>query len=67
MEKEKAKKLNVVECLEMWLVSKVTIDFLVRHYSCYAVLFFVDMEDKFPIGTFGEIDRMLIMVYGTVL
>ena len=46
-------------------MSKVTIGFLVRHYSCYVLLFFVDMEDKFLIGTFGGIERMLIMVYGT--
>ena len=49
-------------------MSKITIGFLVRHYSCYVVLFsFVGMEDKFLIDTFGGIEGMLLMVYGTVM
>ena len=44
-------------------MTKVTIGFLLRHYSRYVVLFFVDMEDKFLIGTFGGIQRMLIVVF----
>ena len=48
-------------------MSKVIIGFLFRQYSCYVELFSVDLENKFLIVTFGGIERMLIMVYGTVL
>ena len=53
-------------------MSKVTIDFLVRHYSCYDGVFFVDIWktmniDIFLINTIGGIEWRLIMVYETFL